>query len=96
MEQKSIYIHYDGNQSNLANKQEAQQQTLAKPNKLQINQKSYPTAPKQLDNEGIDGQQFHYYTYTYNTNPKCISFFSLNCQLSDISPRQQSVQRKPL
>ena len=40
----------------------------------------YPIAPKQPGNEGKDGQHFHYYTCTYNTNPKCKPFFSLNCQ----------------
>ena len=38
--------------------------TQQTPNKPKI----YPTAPKQQDNKGIDGQQFHYYTCTYNTN----------------------------
>ena len=60
MEQKSIYIHYDGNQSDLANKQEAQQQALAEPNKLQINQKSYLTTPKQQDNEGKEYAPSHW------------------------------------
>ena len=62
-----------------------------------------PNKPKTIDhksmatdNEGKDGQLIHLYTYMYNTNPISKPSFFLYYQSSNIPPKLQSKQRKPL